>query len=83
MSVNRPSPGTDQDYYDQAQEVGARIRTARTAAGMSASELAVAVGCSANTIKVIESGRQLPLPPRAMKIMQVLGMEEGYYWQGR
>lgn len=72
-----------EDYYAQAREVGARIQAARTRTDMTVAELAAHVGCPLDAIRRIESGRQLPMPPRAQKIMQALGMEEGFFWQGR
>lgn len=56
-------------------QVGARVRRARTIAGIRMRELAEMIGCAESTISKIESGRVVPSLPMLQRIVEALGRD--------
>jgi transcriptional regulator with XRE-family HTH domain len=54
---------------------GARLRTAREAAGLSAERLAIAVYPSPHTIEAYENGRAVPPPSLLVRLAAAVNVE--------
>ena len=63
------------------REAGARLREAREAAGLTVTELADQVGCSRQTVYLLEAG-QRPMPRTARALAWVLGLDVAEVWRG-
>lgn len=81
MDQDRPAPSPDEIETD-AGSLGARLRAARLASGMSFAELSTRTRVNARFLKAIEQGDQSALPSRIFTMgyvriyAQVLGLDE-------
>lgn len=73
MSLLSISVSTPHGLTSQLEHFGRRLADARSSAGISATELARAVGCRPSAVWGIEHGRSLPSLPLACRIADALG----------
>lgn len=72
---------SDRDQIVQ-QHVGARVRGAREAAGLSKAKLAAGVGVSVQQVSMYEAGRTRITPPRLYDLAHALCVPTSYFFEG-
>lgn len=74
--------GDDDGRAELAQYVGSRIRSRRTALGMSENDLAAKSGIDAVLIRAYEVGEGLPTAPDMIKMSRAFGVPLGFFFPG-